>query len=102
MIVKGETSSGFKYKVNSGITYDAKFVKAMVKIKKNDADPYERAAGAYEMIDAVFSNDDKQIEKLYKHLAKKSDTGRTDIYTLIAEVNEIVAAIQEADGTVKK
>ena len=74
----------------------------MVKIKKADADPYERAAGAYEMIDAVFSNDDKQIEKLYKHLAKRSDTGRTDIYTLISEVNEIVAAIQEADERAKK
>jgi hypothetical protein len=102
MIVKGKTSSGFKYEVNSGITFDAKFVRAMVKIKKAEADPYERAAGAYEMIDAVFSNDDKQIEKLYKHLAKRSDTGRTDIYTLISEVNEIVAAIQEADERAKK
>lgn len=102
MIVKGVTSSGFKYEVNSGIAYDANFIKASVKMKKAEADPYERAEGAYDLIDAVFCNDDKQIRKLMKHLAKKSETGRTDVRTLISEVNEIVAAIQEADEGIKK
>ena len=102
MIVKGTTASGFKYAVNSGIAYDANFIKASVTMKKADGDPYERAAAAYDMIDAVFCNDDKQIKKLMKHLAKQSETGRTDVRTLISEVNEIVAAIQEADEGTKK
>lgn len=102
MIVEGITKSGFRYKVNSGIAFDAKFIKASVKMKKSDQDPYERAEGAYEMIDAVFCDDDRQVERLMKHLARKSETGRTDVRTLIAEVNEIVKAIQEADEGTKK
>lgn len=102
MIVKGTTSSGFKFAVNSGIAYDPCFLRAAVKAKKVDADPYDRIDGVYEMIDAVFQNDEKQIKKFMHHLAKKSETGRTDIRTLLAETNEIIEAIQEADGNVKK
>lgn len=102
MIVKGSTSSGFKYTVNSGIAYDPVFLRAAVKTRKPDADPSERIEGVYEMIDAVFQGDDKQIKKFMKHLAGKSETGRTDIRTLLSEMNEIVNAIQEADAGVKK
>ena len=54
------------------------------------------------MIDAVFQDDTKQIEDFMHHLANKSETGRTDIRTLLAETNEIVNAIQEADAGTKK
>lgn len=101
-MVTGVTSSGFEYNVNPGIAYDAQFIKASVKMKNADADPYQRAAGAFEMIDAVFSNDDKEVERFMQHLAKKSETGRADVRTLIQETNEIVAAIQEADAGAKK
>ena len=102
MVVKGVTSSGYKFKVNSGIAFDARFIKASVKMKKEDVDPYERAEAVYDMIDAVFCDDDKQIKKLMKHLADKSESGRTDVRTLMSEVNEIVEAIQKADSDVKK
>lgn len=102
MIVKGTTSSGFKYSVNSGIAYDPVFLRAAIKTRKTDADPAERIEGIYEMIDAVFQGNEKQIEKFMKHLANKSETGRTDIRTLLTETNEIVTAIQEADEGIKK
>lgn len=102
MIVKGKTTSGFEFKVNSGIAYDPIFLRAAVKTRKTDAAPSDRIEGVYEMIDAVFQDDTKQIEDFMHHLASKSETGRTDIRTLLAETNEIVNAIQEADADTKK
>lgn len=101
-MITGTTSSGFEYAVQSGVAYDAKFVRAAVKMKKATGDPLETAEAAYELIDAVFVNDDEQIEGLMRHLASRSETGRTDIRELVRETNEILKAIQEADESVKK
>ena len=101
-MVEGVTSSGFEYKVSPGIAYDAKFLRAAVKMRSETADASERLAGTFEMIDAVFLNNDSEIERFMKHLAGKSPTGRTDVRMLVQETDEIVTAIQEADASVKK
>lgn len=101
-MIEGRTSSGFDYKVNPGITYDAKFIKAGSKLTNKKLTPDERAVGAFEIIDAVFSDDDEEIERFMKHLAKNSETGRADIRILLSETDEIVAAIREADAGAKK
>lgn len=101
-MITGRTSSGFEYSVNPGIAYDAKFIKASVKLKKKDADPVDQAEAAFAIIDAVFSDDDDQVERFMKHLAAKSESGRTDIRTLMKETDEIVKAITEADDSAKK
>lgn len=101
-MIEGRTSSGFDYRVNPGITYDAKFIKAASKLSNQKLTPDERAEGAFAMIDAVFSDDDDEIERFMKHLAGKSETGRADIRVLLSETDEIVAAIREADADAKK
>ena len=101
-MITGTTASGFEYSVNPGIVYDAKYIKASVKLRDKKSDDNARAEAVFSMIDAVFSNDDEQIERLMQHLAIQSPTGRTDVRALIREVNEIVEAIMEADDGAKK
>lgn len=101
MVVTGVTSSGFEYSVNSGITRDFEFVKAMRKTQDSSLSDFERFDNVCYMIECIF-HDEKEEERFYSFLADKSENKRADIDTVVREANEIIEAIAAKDKTAKK
>ena len=96
-MVTGTTSSGFAFRVPDGIKNDYRFLRAYKKLKSSTTD--QQLDGAVELISAVFGNEAEE-DRFLQHLA--DEHGRADVETVYRELGEIIAAVSEADETIKK
>ena len=95
-MIKGTTKSGFEFSIPEGLDSDFRFIKAFSLIKSGDEE--KALDGAVNLVSVIFS-DEKEEERLYKHLAKDHG-GRVPLEVLFEELNEIIE-ISKQDESVK-
>lgn len=94
-MIKGKTTSGFKFEVNDGIGNDFRVLEAIA-----DADSEDESAkvrGTVELVRVLLGKDGKA--SLYRHLEKIHGSVPTD--AVLAEVTEILKISREESKAVK-
>lgn len=87
-MVKGTTSTGFKYSANEKVNNDWRFVKALNDVESKDESRIIN--GTVMMVNLLLGSDGET--KLCKHVAEPDGTIPTD--KLMAEVGEILKGLK--------
>lgn len=94
--VKGKTTSGFAFEIDSNVFKDWRFLKA---VRKANADGEEALEASIDMVTILF-NDQKEEDRFYDFLAGQND-GRVPVEVVGKEVGEILKIIQDKSKEVK-
>lgn len=94
--VKGKTTSGFAFEIDSNVFRDWLFLKAVRKMT-SDGDESIDAVG--DVIKTLF-NDQNEEDRLIEFIAQKND-GRVPIDVIGKEVGEIMKIVQEKSKEAK-
>jgi len=94
--VKGKTTSGFAFEIDSNVFKDWRFLRALRKANADEGDTF---GASMDMVGLLF-NDQKQEDRFYDHLADQND-GRVPIEVVGKEVGEIMKIIQDKSKEVK-
>ncbi|MBQ4177614.1 MAG: hypothetical protein II640_09120 [Lachnospiraceae bacterium] len=95
--VKGKTTSGFAFEIDSNVFKDWRFLRAL---RKANADGDDAFGSSMDMVAFLF-NDQKQEDRFYDHLAAQNDDGRVPIEVVGKEVGEIMKIVQEKSKEAK-
>lgn len=87
-IIKGTTSSGLKFQINSEIREDTRTLLYLTKMQKKTHDPLEQSAALFELLTLVFGQD---VEIFMNEVAYRHG-GVASTEALIAELKEIFDA----------
>lgn len=95
--VKGKTSSGFAFEIDSDVFKDWRFLKAVRKANANGKDALD---ASLDLVAFLF-NDPKEEESFYEFLAGQNDDGRVPVEVVGKEVGEIMKIVQEKSKEAK-
>lgn len=88
-IVKGQTSSGLKFTIDSRVKDDVRLLYYLTKAKKDDAPSMEKAEAVMSMLGIIFGD---QLEIFINEVAIRHN-GVADANSLMNELTEIFDAI---------
>lgn len=94
--VKGKTSSGFAFEIDSDVFKDWRFLKAVRKANANGKDALD---ASLDLVAFLF-NDPKEEENFYEFLADQNG-GRVPVEVVGKEVGEIMKIVQEKSKEAK-
>lgn len=94
--VKGKTSSGFAFEIDSDVFKDWRFLKAVRKANANGKDALD---ASLDLVAFLF-NDPKEEENFYEFLAGQNG-GRVPVDVVGKEVGEIMKIVQEKSKEAK-
>jgi hypothetical protein len=99
-MVKGKTSSGYKYSFDESVCQDWRYVKALKNVRKGAKDPEAFLDGATALVEVLFNDHDAE-EAYYQFLAEKYG-GRVPSEVVFSEVNEIITELTKQSGKTAK
>lgn len=94
--IKGKTSSGFAFEIDSDVFKDWRFLKAVRKANANGKDALD---ASLDLVAFLF-NDPKEEENFYEFLADQNG-GRVPVEVVGKEVGEIMKIVQEKSKEAK-
>lgn len=94
--IKGRTSSGFAFEIDSDVFKDWRFLKAVRKANANGKDALD---ASLDLVAFLF-NDPKEEENFYEFLADQNG-GRVPVEVVGKEVGEIMKIVQEKSKEAK-
>lgn len=94
--VKGKTSSGFSFEIDSDVFNDWRFLKA---VRKSNANGKDALDASLDLVAFLF-NDPKEEENFYEFLAGQNG-GRVPVEVVGKEVGEIMKIVQEKSKEAK-
>lgn len=94
--VKGKTTSGFAFEIDSNVFKDWRFLKA---VRKANTEGNEAFEASLDMV-AILFNDQKEEERFYDHLAEQNG-GRVPVDVVGKEVGEIMKIVQDKSKEAK-
>ena len=94
--VKGKTTSGFAFEIDSNVFKDWLFLKA---VRKTTSDGDESIDAVGDVIKTLF-NDQNEEDRLIEFITQKND-GRVPIDVIGKEVGEIMKIVQEKSKEAK-
>jgi len=94
-MIRGKTSTGFKFAVNENIANDFRFIQAFRKTKSKNAD--DQLVGTYDLVELVIGS--ANMENLFKHVEDKDGTVSTE--KIMNELTEILKIIPEKSKPLK-
>lgn len=85
-MIKGTTSTGFKYEYDEEHLDDMRFVDVLAVVVDPEAPPFEKIAGASQLLTMLLGADTKKA--LYEHIGKSHDgrVPRADLEKALAEI----------------
>lgn len=90
-IIKGKTTTGFAYKIDSDFVNDVEFLELFADVQNGDT------LGVFNIIKKILGDDQKKA--LYDHIRTKK--GVVPMDRLNDEITDILKVISEADETKK-
>ena len=88
-IIKGKTTSGISFTIDSRIKDDVRLLYYLTKAKKEDVSSIDKADAVMSMLGLIFGDN---LEVFINEVAKRHD-GVADVSSLIQEITEIFDAI---------
>ena len=88
-IIKGKTTSGISFKIDSRIKDDVRLLFYLTKAKNKDVPSIDKAEAVMSMLGLIFGNN---LEIFINEVAKRHN-GIADVDSLVQEINEIFDAI---------
>lgn len=95
--VKGKTTSGFAFEIDSDVFKDWRFLEALEDATSDDG--AEQLRASMKLVKVLF-NDAKQKDAFYEFLAKQND-GRVPVDVVGKEVGEIMKIVTEKSKEAK-
>ena len=88
-IIKGKTTSGISFTIDSRVKDDVRLLYYLTKAKKEDVSSIDKADAVMSMLGLIFGDN---LEIFINEVAKRHD-GVADVNSLVQEVTEIFDAI---------
>lgn len=90
-IVKGETSSGIKYQIDTRVKDDTRFLYYLTKLQGKNTDELEKGQALMSIL-TLFFGSDEGLELFFNEVATKHN-GIADIHSLMDELDDIFDAL---------
>ena len=88
-IIKGKTSSGLSFTIDSRIKDDVRLLYYLTKAKKEDVPSIDKAEAVMSMLGLIFGDN---LEVFINEVANRHN-GVADVTSLVSEISEIFDAI---------
>lgn len=88
-IIKGKTTSGISFSIDSRVKDDVRLLMYLTKAKKEDVSSMDKAEAVMSMLDLIFGDN---LETFINEVAKRHK-GVADVTSLVQEITEIFDAI---------